>query len=88
MKKNELEKLRLSAIGKINNNQLAGIFRKEDSEHNGYDLNGELIMTGTNDQVISDLKNKAHQNKGVYETVDGYIVVTTPKFQYIGKLIL
>lgn len=87
MTKKQLETLRLSAIAKINNNQLAGVFRKSDSANNGYDLNGELVMTGTNEQVLSNLKNKAFQNKGIYETVGEYIVVTTDKFQYIGKLI-
>ena len=87
MTKAELKTLELHARTKINDNQLAGIFKKTDSAYNGYHLNGELVMTGTNEQVISNLKNKAFQNKGVYETVGEYIVVTTPNFQYIGKLI-
>ena len=87
MKQSELKALELSARTKINNNQLAGIFRKSDSAYNGYDLTGELIMTGTNEQVVSHLKNIAFKTNGVYETVGEYIVVTTPKFQHIGKLI-
>lgn len=87
MTKKQLEELGKSAITKINSNQLAGIFRKPDNAYNGYDLTGELVMTGTNEQVVSALKNKAFQHKGVYEIVGEYVVVTTPRYQYIGKLI-
>ncbi len=87
MKTETVKKLEISAREKIKNNQLAGIFRKNDSDNNGYDLTGELVMTGTNEQVISTLRNKAFQNNGIYEKVGELAVVTTPKFQYIGKLI-
>jgi len=87
MNKAELKALELRARTKINNNELAGIFRKADSAYNGYDLSGELYMTGSNEEVISKLKYIAFKTNGIYETVGEYIVVTTPNFQHIGKLI-
>ena len=85
MTKTQLKSLELRARKKINDNLLAGIFRKIDCESNGYDLNGELIMTGTNDEIMSFLNLKALI--GIYEEVGEYIVVTTHRYQYIGKLI-